>query len=93
MAWVVRRPVMQRWVLVVTTWLRAVWTILLVVLARWLVVRSGVVLAWLMAAHSVHLRLVSRSLQIATWYLWLEGTSSTHLLSSWSEDTRTRLDD
>ena len=26
MAWVVRRPVLQRWVLVVMTWLRAVWT-------------------------------------------------------------------
>ena len=34
MAWVVRRPVMQRWLLVDTTWLRAAWTILLVVLAQ-----------------------------------------------------------
>ena len=57
MAWVVRRPVMQRWAQVGTTWLRAVWTILLVVFTRWLVVRSGVVLARLLAAHSVHLRL------------------------------------
>ena len=78
----VRRLVVQRWVLVVTTWLRAVRMSLLVVLSRWQVVRSVEVRRRFLAARGVHLPLVSRSLQIATWYQCLEGTSKAPVYSS-----------
>ena len=67
LAALVRRRVVRAWLRVDTTWRRVVWAILLV---AWLGLLE-VLLTW----YSLLVLLVSRSIQIATWYLRLDGIS------------------